>query len=286
MLIEKPSSCIQVSWGWHLYAGIHWQPRIIERVNDIKDTSTRPLVVVTDEGLALVKYMGNRAGLDALICELIGCELANLVGLDTPDFAVCNIPNIPVRDPFIQIEQGPAFFSRWEQAIPLSPNSLMLKNLRDKSKIALLVVFDTWVRNKDRFSIDYGGEHENNNFDNLLFKPDKRKTRLLVIDHTHAFTETTLDDEINDDWITERVVYGLFDEFKPILNRNDVQSALSSIGRIDVATIRAICENVPREWGMTTALAQLLSECLVARGQDMQGWLANYLFAQLELNLK
>jgi hypothetical protein len=269
-----------------VYAGIHWQPRIIERVTEIKDTSTKPLVVVTDVGLALVKYMGNRAGLDALICELVGCELANLIGLETPDFALSQIPHIPVPDPFIQVEQGPAFFSRWEQAIPLSPNSKMLKNIRDTSKIALLVVFDTWIRNKDRFSVDYNGEYQNANFDNILFTPDKRKTRLLVIDHTHAFTETTLDDEINHEWVLEREVFGLFDEFKPILNRKDVLSALSTISRIDADTIKTICEDVPRQWGMTSALAQHLSDCLVARANEMQSWLANSIFDQMELNLE
>jgi len=50
--------------------------------------------VVTDVGPALVKYMGNRQGLDALICEVVGSELANLVGLTTPDFAIADIPEM------------------------------------------------------------------------------------------------------------------------------------------------------------------------------------------------
>lgn len=268
-----------------MFANASWQPTKIERVISVVQTSTRPLHVVTDKGLALVKYMGNRLGEDALICELLGTALARCIGLYTPDFAVVAIKSIEVLDPFITICDGPAFFSKWEHAVPLSPNSSLLANVRHKDHIAKLVTFDTWVRNKDRFSMDYGGRYENNNFDNVLFKPDKRKTSLLVIDHSHAFTETTLADELDEGWVSEKIVYGLFDEFKPILKANDVQLALEAIRRIDVAKLRAICDAVPREWGMTAALSERLASLITLRAEALCEWLSGALFNQLELNL-
>ena len=223
-----------------MFAGTHWQPNFIKRIHEVKGTSTRPLKVVTDCGVALVKYIGNPAGEEALISELIGGELANLVGLETPSFAI--------------------------------------------APIALLVIFDTWIRNKDRFCVEYDGQYENSNFDNILFVPDKRKTKLLIIDHTHAFAESGLDYELDDGWAEEQEIFGLFDQFKPFLNRNDIQSALDAISRIDAEAIQSICQAVPKEWEFTSSLARRLTECLIARGRNMQRWVMNSLHDQSELN--
>lgn len=75
-----------------VFAGQNWQPSLIERVTRVLNTSTKPISAVTDDGAAIVKYMGNPQGLVALVCELIGSELANYMGLKTPDFAIMNIP--------------------------------------------------------------------------------------------------------------------------------------------------------------------------------------------------
>ena len=267
-----------------MFAGTHWQPNFIKRIHEVKGTSTRPLKVVTDCGVALVKYIGNPAGEEALISELIGGELANLVGLETPSFAIAPIPETELDTISAVAKAGPAFFSKWEQAIPLSPNSMVLRNLRDTRKIALLVIFDTWIRNKDRFCVEYDGQYENSNFDNILFVPDKRKTKLLIIDHTHAFAESGLDYELDDGWAEEQEIFGLFDQFKPFLNRNDIQSALDAISRIDAEAIQSICQAVPKEWEFTSSLARRLTECLIARGRNMQRWVMNSLHDQFELN--
>ncbi|WP_312861818.1 HipA family kinase [Rhizobium sp. BK650] len=246
-------------------------------------TSTRPLLVVTDVGTALVKYMGNRAGLDALVTELLAAELAGKIGLRTPDFAVVEIPDVETTDPLVTVQGGPAFFSRWEQAQSLSPNSKLLANLRTPSDLALLVAFDTWIRNKDRFAEDANGAVLN--YDNILFVPDKRRTKLLVIDHSHAFAETSLDDEINDSWATEQTVYGLFKEFAPMLTRGDVKSALDTLCGVAIGEIRNICLSPPAEWGFTASTANRLTDLLVQRAKRMSEWLPDAIFDQMELDL-
>ncbi|MGO7339713.1 HipA family kinase [Rhizobium johnstonii] len=239
--------------------------------------------MVTDVGTALVKYMGNRAGTDALVTELLAAELAGRVGLLTPDFAVVEIPDIETTDPHVTVQGGPAFFSRWEQAQSLSPNSRLLANLRKPGDVALLVVFDTWIRNKDRFADDANGGVLN--YDNILFKPDKRKTQLLVIDHSHAFAETSLADEINDFWATEEIVYGLFNEFAPMLSQRDVKSALDKLCAVAHGEIRDICLSPPPEWGFTGVTANRLTDLLVMRAALMKDWLPNAIFDQMELDL-
>ncbi|TCM57578.1 hypothetical protein C8J36_102380 [Rhizobium sp. PP-F2F-G48] len=267
-----------------LRAGVNWQPTRIERVNDVLNTSTKPLLVVTDVGLALLKYIGNAQGEDALVAELLAAELAAMIGLITPDFAVKRIPVIPTRNPFVIAQSGPAFFSRWEPATTLAPNSQLLRSLRDPRDIAKLVVFDTWLRNKDRFSMaGHGGVV---NYDNILIVPDKRKSRLLIIDHSHAFAETTLEDEINADWANEEQVYGLFNEFAPILRRRDVEAAINVICSLAPGDIRDACRSTPIEWGFGRPLADLLSELLIQRAARMQSWLPTAIFDQLELNFE
>lgn len=269
-----------------MFAGRTWQPSFIERIIKVLDTSTKPLMAVTDEGTAIVKYIGNPAGLDALICEFIGHELANMIGLQTPDFAIANIPRLELPDsPWTRIDPGPAFFSRWEETTSLSPNSSLLDKLRQREDIAKLVVLDTWLRNKDRFSGSAGDGYQTINFDNVLLRQDKRMVQMLVIDWTHAIAETTLDDELSAAWVDEQKIYGMFPEFIPFLTRKTIQEALESLNEIDPQEIKRLCRKVPTAWGMSGSLAERLSACMIERGEKLKAWLPAALFDQYELNL-
>ena len=251
------------------------------------ETSTKPLRVVTDCGPAIVKYMGNQAGLEALICELVGTELANCIGLVTPDFAVARMPAVGLPShPLLRVDAGPAFYSRWEEATSLSPRSTLLGNLRHSEDISKLVVFDTLLRNRDRFVDSIDDDYGNENFDNLLLRQDKRKVQLLVIDHSHAIVATTLEDELGQDWIDEQKVYGRFSQFAPLMTRRGVRAALAAINKIDLGTIESICEAIPREWGMTRTLGKQLSLCIVERGAKLGSWLPAALFDQYEMDFE
>lgn len=268
-------------------AGIHWQPTKIQRVVRVLETSTKPLQVSTDAGLAIVKYLGNPAGAEALICEIVGCSAARLLGLKTPDFAVMALPsmNLPSH-PMLQVQPGPAFCSRWEEnATSLSPNSALLKKLRRPDDLAKLVVLDTWLRNKDRFAGEDCNPFEIVNYDNVLLKPDKRMVELVVIDHSHALVETTLDDELGQAWVEEQVVYGRFRQFDHFLNRKTLGLALADVKRIDETTLRQVCEGVPRAWGMTDGLSERIFTCMSERAQRMESWLPAAIFDQYELQL-
>ncbi|MBA4207284.1 HipA family kinase [Pannonibacter phragmitetus] len=271
-----------------VFAGIDWQPSEILRVARVLETSTKPVLVSTDVGLAIVKYLGNPAGNEALIGEIVGCSVARLLGLKTPDFAIMAIPAIDLPEyPLVQVQAGLAFFSRWEEmATSLSPNSSLLEKLRRPEDIAKLVVLDTWLRNKDRFAGDEGAAFDIVNYDNVLLKPDKRMVELLAIDHSHALVETTLDDELGKDWVEEQVVYGRFSQFDKFLTRKMVGAALAAVERIDRVTLRRVCEDVPRAWGMTAALSERLFSCLDDRARRLRHWLPAALFDQYELELE
>ncbi len=253
-----------------------WSPDYVQRIVRVLETSTRPLLVETGDGLAIVKYMGNRQGDDALICELVGTSLAKLIGLPVADFAVAYLPALDLNVPGRGIEAGPAFYSRWEQAESFSHSSRLLKKLADPAQITRLVAFDTWVQNRDRY--DGSGQSEAN-LDNLLFRLDGPNAGMLVIDHTHAFVETTLADDMNKAWVEETTVHGAFEEFFPLLSSDHIHAALNSISAITEETVLAICQRVPSEWGMTPGLASQMTTCIVQRAQQLENWFPDALLA-------
>lgn len=264
-----------------LYASDAWQPAKILRVVKVKDTSTSPLFVETDQGHAVLKYLGNKAGSDALISEYICAELANAIGVETPDYAVVCIDEFEVG-PGISVQGGPAFMSRFvDGAFELSPS--LLKRLRDPRQITKLIIFDTWIRNADRYSCDHYGDVDIDKPENVLLAKDKRKIRLLAIDHSHAICDETLEDGLGDAWVDETDVYGFFPMFAPYLDRLVAQETLDAVRTIDEGRIRLICERVPQEWGMNQALANSLAQCIAARGERLTDWLLDELFAQYEL---
>lgn len=159
------------------------------------------------------------------------------------------------------------------------------QKLRKPDDIAKLVVLDTWLRNKDRFGGDDGDPFGVVNYDNVLLKPDKRMVELLAIDHSHALVETTLDDELDQAWVDEQVVYGRFRQFDHFLTRKTLGSALAAVERIDRTTLRRVCEGVPGAWGMTDGLSERLLTCLDERAQRLGSWLPAAIFDQYELQL-
>jgi hypothetical protein len=269
-----------------LRAGSSWRPTRIERVVRVMESSTMALYVETDVGPAVLKYMGNRQGEIALCCELVGTELACAIGLITPPFAVMEIPELSIpHQPFVQPRAGPAFLSKWVPSVAFSPSvePRLLKKLRNREAPAKLIVFDTWVRNKDRFSPTNGGAAVENR-ENLLFAQDGRMTQMVVIDHTHALVETTFD-ELGTDWVKEEVVYGQFPQFAAFVTPRAVKDALARICSEDKDALNSICDSVPREWGMTGTVSALLAQSLQQRAARMQEWLPKSLFDQGELDV-
>lgn len=268
-----------------MFAGKNWQPTAIERVIRPLASSTRPLLAVTDQGPAIIKYIDNPAGNDALIGELVCGELANMMGLKTPDFAILSMPELVIsHGGHGLVASGPAFASKWTEATALSPRSTLLQKLRRPDDVAKLVVLDTWIRNKDRFSAPSSGAYGIQNHDNILLRKDKRMVELLIIDHSQALSETTIEDELGQPWVDEEAIYGLFAEFEPFLTHKSVNAALTKVVEIDQASIRQICARVPRRWGMTDGLADRLSSCLAERGRKLAAWLPVALFEQYEMN--
>ena len=144
------------------------------------------------------------------------------------------------------------------------------------------MAFDTWIRNFDRYSGE--GPDANSNLDNLLFIPDRRKSALVVIDHTHAFVEVSFDEEIADPhWQLDESIYGLFPNFVPFLDHKVLMTAIDKFRGVDIMTLEEIFERLPNEWQLTLAQRSLFAEQLFKRAENLSNWLPDKLFSQKEL---
>ncbi len=255
-----------------MQCGTNWQPSQLIRPVLQLPTSTKPLLVVTDAGDAVIKFMGNPMGYEALAFDLVGTELARWIGLKTPDFATMPVRDIPSDwcDAF-DIENGPAFLSRYLPALTYEGGTTFLDRLADPDDIAKLVVFDTWVCNEDRYPPDIARGDLKVNLDNLLFSrstadPRRQKFDLLAFDHTHAFSDIGFAGLQDEAQILSEAVYGLFPAFKPFLTQTAIDAATERLRQIDRAELWALLDAIPPEWGVTLKLKSVRRAHLVAGG--------------------
>jgi len=129
-----------------------WQPTAIRRFEGSVPSSSCVLRVVTDQGKGYLKALGNPQGPGILAREWVGTSLARRFGLSTFEFAIVQVT---AQDdlPFASgghARPGPAFITRAEPGAPWGGKDLELRRLINPEDLARLVVFDTWIRNRDR----------------------------------------------------------------------------------------------------------------------------------------
>lgn len=266
-----------------LRCGSDWRPKRVDRVIETFPTSTFVAKVKTDAGVGYLKGIGNPAGTGSLASELVGSELAALVGLNVPPFALVNVDDIQI--PLGQnatVEFGPAFISKEVKAEPGAAGDMFVKRLTRAEDLALLVVFDTWVRNGDRCPpADYLDPTPRR--DNLLFAPNGRTFDLVVLDHTHCFTEGDLETDIDGVDVDDSRIYGLFPEFMPHLSDNAIIAAIGRLANVTNGDIKAAVELVPPAWGLTQNTRDKWVQMIVARRDKVGATITAALVAQRNL---
>lgn len=256
-----------------------WKPTEVLRVAEVLKTSTRPLRIETNVGPALLKYCGNPQGRDALSAEFIAAELLDLLGYSTPDHALLRLAGFEMEAHGVEVLEGYAFLTRWERtAMTFSGSSELLARLSNVEMITKILVFDTWIKNLDRFVATPAGIAEN--LDNLLFVPDGSKVRMLIIDHSHAFTETTFEDGFPDDWWEDEDVCGMLPNFDMFVNETYLSEALFEILALSRPDLESIVDKVPADWGLSTTAKGRIVGGLISRASAMKNWLPEKLLVE------
>lgn len=269
-----------------MHCGRDWQPTAVTRVIDTILSSTCVAIVATDQGVGYLKGMGNPQGNESLALELVGSELAALLGLRVPPFAIVDVSGIAI--PMIRggtVDFGPAFISGALRGSPGDQAGSFLPRLVNKADIPLLVAFDTWVRNVDRCPPpDYLDPTPK--WDNLLFSPVKRGFELVVFDHTHCFVEGELEDGLaGTHFVDDAGVYGAFPEFRPYLSEAGLREACARISGVDAEAIVAIVGSVPAAWGPATAVRDRWAQQIINRAGRVNDILLDALVPQLQIGL-
>jgi hypothetical protein len=244
----------------------------VQRVVKLFPSHSRPARVLTDAGPGYVKGLFSPSGSDSLAAELVCAELATLIGLSVPPFAV--IQNSEIEVPMLDwhTHMGvPLFFSsEIENALTSDGSDTFLKKLDRPADVAKLVMFDTWVRNRDRFNTTPSGGQSYNR-DNLLFGPAPNgRLRVQPIDHANCFVGTggTFEGGMHGaEVFDDKTIYGLFPEFAPFMNSTYVAEAAEAILAVSEAAVREIVNSIPVQWGVLHPQRERLVEVILERAK-------------------
>ncbi len=232
-----------------LSCGSFWKPTKINRVIEQLDSSTQPVIVETDAGIGYLKGMGNPQGDGCLCTELVAAELASWLGLEVPSFAVIALNFEVEMKRAGSLQLGPAFISRQIENPIIGPTDAVLKRLMNRQDLGKIIIFDTWIRNFDRWF------NEVENPDNVMFRPVSRNRYVLMpFDHSDCFSEMALDGSIDSELvIRDQRIYGFFPAFRPYVTQESVGSGLERLRTFNQVTAKLIVDSVPQAWGLTTS---------------------------------
>jgi hypothetical protein len=250
--------------------GHAWGPTAFKRFIRAAGTSTGATRVLTDAGEAFIKPMGNPQGPHALAADLVGTGLAKWFGLQAFEVAVFSLePDDEVPFPSGgRAEAGPAFATRFEPGHAWSGTAEELEAVENRDDLSRLVVFDTWLRNCDRYPADPTARKPN--YDNV-FLSEKHASpgrfRVVAIDHGHAFTcgRDITAQIATIDRIQDEGRYGYFPTFRSFIVPDILRDGVAKLGTFDAAVVESLVASIPAEWDVSAAGRQALIALVVDR---------------------
>jgi hypothetical protein len=268
-----------------------WQPTTVRRFVKAIRSSACTALVVTDAGLGYLKALGGPEGPHTLACDWIGTHLARWLGLPTFDCAIIEVTEqdeIPFHTGS-SAQPGPAFITRAESGETWSGRQRQLRRLINPQDVSRLVVFDTWTLNCDRHGPRAKGKmgRPRVNRNNVFLSEEAPEGHLMLkaMDHTHCFScgreLTTRLREI--DTIKDPRIFGLFPEFRPLLDRGQILQAAKDLRTLDKGVVVRIVQDIPREWSVPREAMNALVDLVVGRAAYVAEAIVDSLWPQREL---
>jgi hypothetical protein len=254
---------------------VPWSPKQILRPIERFSTGSAVIRVETDQGEGFLKAMGVDNGPHILACELVGTLLARRLGLTTLNFTLIEVPgDLDLR--FADgkpVQAGPGFITRAEKGRPWSGDESELTELDNPRDIELLVVFDTWTMNCDRYRPPNGTTLRQNR-DNVWFSEEEAsagKFVLKAIDHGCCFTcegeltrgrfeRSALDDRL----------YGLFPPFRQHTTRDGMLKGIAEVETIVREEVESIIGQVPQQWQVDSLARSAWCDWIVQRARTVR----------------
>jgi hypothetical protein len=244
------------------------RPRVRTEIEVRSASSSWPIHVETDAGEFFIKVANNREGPRVLVHEWIGYSVARILGVETPDCEVVDLPEtLRIRLPNgVLAAAGPAFGSKREKAQNWGGRS-SVPSVSNPEAFSRLVVLDTLLLNVDRYSVREDGTVRKN-ADNLLLCEAGAvpgKFILKAIDHGHAFLGPAwkVPDLRKIDNVRDSRVFGLFPEFQTELEQKEVSETLRRA--VAVTDFDECFQEVPKEWSLSAQEKAAIAEFLKLR---------------------
>lgn len=258
-----------------------WRPTKLLQVVESYDTSMGTTKIKTDATFAYVKAMGNRQGPHALATEYVASSLARWFGLTVPDFGILDLPpevcfELPRGH---RVQSGPAFVSRHVQGRTWGGSEAELRTLENVPDITRLMVFDTWVRNCDRYPPDPTTRKPN--YENVYLADTEQpgRSRLLAIDHTHCFDRgRDLSERLGEiASVRDEYTYGLFPSFVPFIDLGELHWCMAMLRTVTREQVEALISRIPTQWEVSSGAATALAVQIHARAgfvadRIVSGW--------------
>ncbi len=197
-------------------------------------------------------------------------QLAEWLGLSTLDYGIVEV-DADLDDIRLytgrKAQAGPAFITKLEAGEPWDGSKAALRMVVNPEEMSKIVVFDTWVINRDRKSRLMAVT------DNVLLSTSHAPTgklRLVAIDHTHCFVTEDCGRILDLEKLAkadEPEVYGLFSEFREYLNREIVRETSERLRNIDSGTVSAIVESIPDAWCISRLIRDRWTEQILERAK-------------------
>lgn len=208
---------------------------------------TKPQLFECNDGKQyVVKFMTNPVGKKALVHEYIANELAKYLGLPVAAGQVIHFSRELITDtPEIQefnVEPGPHFGCLYYNNIVRPTNEERIKKCRNLKQMPGVIVFDHWIRNRDRAD----------NLWNLVIEEGKMYNKLYMIDHAGCFFSSIRSSKLLKSTANymEDVFWGeMYEQFKPFLTKKrHFYRYIKAIENFPEETIKKIVYSTPVEW--------------------------------------
>ncbi len=249
-----------------------WQPRQFRRYIETIASSSLTAVIETDAGRAYLKAINNPQGLHVLACDWVGTTLARRFGLKTFDIAILELAEddeIPLDDK-TTADPGPAFVTRAEDGHPMG-GAASLEQIENVEDIARLIVFDTWVRNCERYAPGMGKDGKPRmNADNLFLSAHGALDGTLIlkaIDHGHILTcgKPLTPKLASIETIKDERLYGCFPFFRRAVTVEQICRCAMELKENCSRLCAGLLNDLPDAWEVSGAIKQAIDRLLLER---------------------
>ncbi len=168
------------------------------------------------------------------------------------------------------VSAGHALCSAYEDGGPWNGTEDQIKGIANTEDIAKLVLFDTWIRNRDRRAPKGGrkGGRKPNLGNVWLSLQENRQIKLKAIDHTHCLGKVVFKKLTDITEIRDKGVFSYFEYWRQYVTAKRIGEELGVLAALikDAHCIDAAIQEVPSDWDLSDGDRQGIGAFLRDRG--------------------